>query len=47
MFTVRFHSLPHCEMNNRSQLQLSAYLSVPHSFEALNPKSEANSFSQL
>ena len=32
MVTVRFHSLPHCETNDRSQLQLSAYLSVPHSF---------------
>ena len=34
--TVRFHSLPHCETNHRAQLQLSALLSVPHSFEALN-----------
>jgi len=47
MVTVRFHSLPHCEMKDRSQLQLSAYLSVPHSFEALNPHSDANSLSQL
>ena len=45
--TVRFHSLPHCETNNRSQLQLSAYLSVPHSFEAFNPDSDAISLSQL
>jgi len=47
MVTVRFHSLPHCETNDRSQLQLSAYLSVPHSFEALNPNSDAISLSQL
>ena len=45
--TVRFHSLPHWEKNDRSQLQLSAYLSVPHSFEALNPISDAISLSQL
>jgi hypothetical protein len=45
--TVRFHSLPHCETNDHSQLQLSAYLSVPHSFEALNPNSDAISLSQL
>ena len=45
--TVRFHSLPHCETKDRSQLQLSAYLPVPHSFEALNPKSDAISLSQL
>jgi len=47
MVTVRFHSLPHCETNDRSQLQLSAYLSVPHSFEAFNPNSDAISLSQL
>jgi hypothetical protein len=45
--TVRFHSLPHCETNDRTQLQLSAYLSVPHSFEAFNPNSDAISLSQL
>jgi len=45
--TVRFHSLSHCETNDRSQLQLSAYLSVPHFFEALNPNSDAISLSQL
>jgi len=28
-------------------LQLSAYLSVPHSFEAFNPNSDAISLSQL
>ena len=44
MVTVRFHSLPHCETNDRSQLQLSAYLSVPRSFEALTPNSDAISF---
>jgi len=47
MVTVRFHSLPHCETNNRSQLLLSAYLSVPHSFEAFNLNSHAISLSQL
>ena len=47
MVTVRFHSLPHCETNDRSQLKLSSYLSVPHSFEALNPNSDAISLSQL
>jgi len=47
MVTVRFHSLPHCETEDRSQLQLSTYLSVPHSFEAFNPKSDAISLSQL
>jgi len=34
MVTVRFHSLPHCEMKDRSQLQLSAYLSVPQFFRS-------------
>jgi len=47
MLTVRFHSLPHCETNDRSQLQLSAYLSVPHSFEEFNLNSDAISLSQL
>jgi len=47
MVTVRYHSLPHCETNDRSQWQLSAYLSVPHSLEALNPDSDAISLSQL
>ena len=47
MVTVRFHSLPHYEMNDRSQLQLSVYLSGPYSFEALNPNSDAISLSQL
>jgi hypothetical protein len=47
MVTVRFHSLSHCEMNDRSQLLFSAYLSVPHSFEALNFNSDAISLYQL
>ena len=47
MVTVRFHSLPHCEMNDHSQLQLSAYLSVSHSLEALNPNSDVINLSQL
>jgi len=44
--TVRFHSVPHCDTNNHSPLQLSAYLSVPHSFETFNPNSDAISLSQ-
>jgi len=38
---ARFRTLPHCDTDDRSQLQLSAFLSVPHSFEALNPTSDA------
>jgi hypothetical protein len=45
MVTVRFDSLPHCETNDRSQFLFSAYLSVPHSFEALNPNCDAISLS--
>ena len=44
--TARFRTLPHCETDDRSQLQLRAFLSVPHSFEALNPNSDAISLSQ-
>jgi len=47
MVTVRFNSLIYCETNDRSQLLLSAYLSVLHSFEAFNPNSDVISFSQL
>jgi hypothetical protein len=41
------HSFPHCETDDREQFQFSAKLSVPHSFEAINPNSEAISLSQL
>jgi len=44
---ARFRTLPHCDTDDRSQLQLSAFLSVPHSFEALNPNSDATSLSRL
>jgi hypothetical protein len=35
--TVGFHSFPHCETDDRVQLQFSAKLSVPHSFEVITP----------
>jgi len=44
---ARFSTFPHCDTDDRSQLQLSAILSVPHSFEALNPNSDAISLSRL
>jgi len=44
---ARFRTFPHCDTDDRSYLQLSAFLSVPHSFEALNPSSEAISLSRL
>jgi len=44
---ARFRTLPHCDTDDRSQLQLSAFLSVPHSFEGLNPNSDVISLSQL
>jgi len=47
MVTVRFQSLPHCETNDPSQLQLSAYLSVPYSFKAFNPNSDTISVSTV
>jgi len=41
--SVRFHfiSLPHCETNDRSQLLLSANLSVPYSFKEFNLNCDA------
>ena len=44
---ARFRTLPHCDTDDRSYLQLSAFLSVPDSFEAFNPSSDAISLCQL
>jgi len=44
---VLFHSIPHCEMYDRSLKQLSSYLSVPHCFEALTRNSDAINLSQM
>jgi hypothetical protein len=39
--TVGLDTLPRSETQNCSQLRLSAYLSVPHTFAALNPNCDA------
>jgi hypothetical protein len=45
--TVGLDTIPHCETQNRSQSRFSPYLSVPHTFAALNPNCDAIKPSQL